>query len=292
MFSQIIPPAKSLTSSFYSIKKGSAAINRIYVFLENQNEQTIQSKNENLVFSDKITFSKINFSHENKSIIKNLTMSIKKGEKIAIVGESGSGKSTLIDLLLNFYQTYEGQIHIDSKNSRDINLGQLRKLFGLVSQNVFLFNDSLINNICFGNKSVNIKNVMKAAKNSDAHNFISKLPNGYDTMIKNQGENLSSGEKQRISIARAIYGDYPILIFDEPTSSLDSKSSNYIHNVIQNIDDEKTCIFITHKLQYAKYFDCIFVIKNGEIIDQGKHDSLIESCKYYKGLYNLTQNDE
>ena len=166
-------------------------------------------------------------------------MSIKKGEKIAIVGESGSGKSTLIDLLLNFYQTYEGQIHIDSKNSRDINLGQLRKLFGLVSQNVFLFNDSLINNICFGNKFLDIKNVMKAAKNSDAHNFISKLPNGYDTIIKNQGENLSSGEKQRISIARAIYGDYPILIFDEPTSSLDSKSSNYIHNVIQNIDNEK-----------------------------------------------------
>ena len=292
MFSQIIPPAKSLTSSFYSIKKGGAAINRIYEFLENQNEQTIQSKNKNLVFSDKITFSKINFSHENKSIIKNLSMSIRKGEKIAIVGESGSGKSTLIDLLLNFYQSYEGQIHIDSKNSRDINLGQLRNLFGLVSQNVFLFNDSLINNICFGNKSINLTNVMKAAKNSDAHNFISKLPNGYETIIKNHGENLSSGEKQRISIARAIYGDYPILIFDEPTSSLDSKSSNYIHNVIQNIDDEKTCIFITHKLQYAKYFDCIFVIKNGEIIDQGKHDSLIESSKYYKGLYNLTQNDE
>ena len=196
MFSQIIPPAKSLTSSFYSIKKGSAAINRIYVFLENQNEQTIQSKNENLVFSDKITFSKINFSLENKSIIKNLTMSIKKEEKIAIVGESGNGKSTLIDLLLNFYQTYEGQIHIDSKNSREINLGQLRKLFGLVSQNVFLFNDSLINNICFGNKFLDVKNVMKATKNDDALIFISKLPSGYDTIIKNQGENLSSGKKQ------------------------------------------------------------------------------------------------
>ena len=102
---------------------------------------------------------------------------------------------------------------------------------------------------------------------------------------------MSSGEKQRISIARAIYGDHPILIFDEPTSSLDSKSSNYIHNVIKNIDVEKTCIFITHKLQYAKYFDCIFVIKNGEIINQGKHDSLIESSKYYKKLYNLTKYD-
>ena len=174
------------------------------MFLENQNEQTIQSKNENLVFSDKITFSKINFSHENKSIIKNLTMSIKKGEKIAIVGESGSGKSTLIDLLLNFYQTYEGQIHIDSKNSREINLGQLRKLFGLVSQNVFLFNDSLINNICFGNKFLDVKNVMKAAKNSDAHNFISKLPNDMIQSLKIKVVIL--GEKQRISIARAIYG--------------------------------------------------------------------------------------
>lgn len=292
MFSQIIPPTKSLTSSFYSIKKGSAAINRINEFIKTQEEQIKPKINKSFDFKKDILFSNVNFSYEKQNIIKNLSFHINKGENIAIVGESGCGKTTIIDLLLNFFSTNSGVIQIDSENIRDKNLGRLRSLFGLVSQDVFLFNDSIANNISFGSSNTDLNKIIDAAKKANAHEFISKLDNGYNTIIKNQGKNLSSGEKQRISIARAIYGDYPILIFDEATSSLDSKSSKHIQNTINKINKEKTCIIITHKLHSIQKLDRIFVMKDGEIIQSGTHKLLMNSSKVYQQLYNLDKRDD
>ena len=243
MFSQIIPPAKSLTSSYYSIKKGSAALNRIneFILIKNEKENLIQ--NDTHTFNNEILFSKVNFSYNKKLILNNFSLSIKKGEKIAIVGESGCGKTTIIDLLLKFYTIDNGEIQIDSDNIENKNLGQLRSMFGLVSQDVFLFNDSIANNISLGEQYINIDKVVDASKKANAHKFISMLENKYETQIKNQGKNFSAGEKQRISIARAIYGDYPILIFDEATSSLDTKSTNHIQNIINNIGEEETLYY-------------------------------------------------
>ena len=292
MFSQIIPPTKSLTSSFYSIKKGTAAINRINEFIKIEEETQSPYLNKFSVFEKEILFSNVNFSYENQIVINNLSLSIKKGEKIAIVGESGCGKTTIIDLLLNFFSIDSGIIKIDSKNIKKENLGRLRSLFGLISQDVFLFNDSIANNISFGNPNIDMNKIIDAAKQANAHEFISKLENGYETIIKNQGSNLSSGEKQRISIARAIFGNYPILIFDEATSSLDSKSSKHIQNIINKIDKEKTCIIITHKLHSIQKLDHILVMKDGKIVQRGNHKLLIDSSDVYKQLYNLDKSDD
>ncbi len=292
MFSQIIPPTKSLTSSFYSIKKGSAAINRINEFMKIKNEKTSTNLNAASVFEKEISFSNVNFSYENQNVINNLSLKIKKGEKIAIIGESGCGKTTIIDLLLNFFSIESGTIKIDSENIKNKNIDALRSLFGLVSQDVFLFNDSISNNISFGNPKINPNKIIEAAKQADAHEFISKFENGYETIIKNQGKNLSSGQKQRISIARAIFGNYPILIFDEATSSLDSKSSRNIQNIISNIDKEKTCIIITHKLRSIQKLDRIFVMKDGKITQNGTHKLLMNSSDVYQQLYNLDESDD
>ncbi len=292
MFSQIIPPTKSLTSSIYSIKKGAAALNRINELLNYTEEKTSNKLETINTFKDEISFSNVNFSYENQDVLKNISFSIKKGEKIGVVGESGCGKTTIIDLLLNFHSIDSGSIKIDSENINSQNLSKLRSLFGLVSQDVFLFNDSIINNISFGNTNNDLEKIIDSSKKANAHQFISKLENGYNTLIKNQGKNLSAGEKQRISIARALFGNYPILIFDEATSSLDSKSSKHIQDIIDNIETDKTCIIITHKLQSIKNLDRILVMKDGEIIQSGNHKLLINSSKVYQQLYNLDKTDE
>ena len=287
MFSQIIPPTKSLTSSYYSIKKGSAALNRIneFILIKNEKENLIQNDIE--TFNNEISFSKVNFSHNKQLILNNFSFSIKKGEKIAIVGESGCGKTTIIDLLLKFFTIDNGKIQIDSVNIENKDLSKLRSMFGLVSQDVFLFNDSIANNISLGKQYIDFEKVVDASKKANAHKFISMLENKYDTQIKNQGKNFSAGEKQRISIARAIYGDYPILIFDEATSSLDTKSTNHIQNIINNIGKEKTCIIISHKLRSVKNLDKIFVMSDGKIIAEGNHEFLINSCAKYQQLYKF-----
>tara|TARA_Y100000589_G_scaffold21081_1_gene17469 strand:+ start:5056 stop:6945 length:1890 start_codon:yes stop_codon:yes gene_type:complete len=292
MFSQIIPPTKSLTSSYYSIKKGSAALNRINEFILIKNEKENLIKNDTQTFNNEILFSKVNFSYNKKLILNNFSFSIKKGEKIAIVGESGCGKTTIIDLLLKFYTIDNGEIQIDSVNIENKNLSQLRSMFGLVSQDVFLFNDSIANNISLGEQYINIDKVIDASKKANAHKFISMLENKYETKIKNQGKNFSAGEKQRISIARAIYGDYPILIFDEATSSLDTKSTNHIQNIINNIGKGKTCIIISHKLRSVKNLDKIFVMSKGKIIAEGNHEFLINSCAKYQQLYKFGKSND
>jgi len=243
-------------------------------------------------FDHNISFKDISFKYENDIALKNINLTIRKGEKVVIVGESGSGKSTLVELLLKFYDPLSGEIHIDNNNINRINI---KPLFTLITQNVMLFNDTIINNLNVGNENASLEEIKYATQQAYISSVIEKLPNKYETIIGPQGNNLSGGERQRIAIARALLSKAPILIFDEPTSSLDSESNNLIQETFNTLESDKTIIMITHKLQFLEEYDRIIVMKNGEIVEQGKHQFLLNKDGVYKKLYeieNLNSNEK
>ncbi|MBF25814.1 MAG: antibiotic ABC transporter ATP-binding protein [Flavobacteriales bacterium] len=284
IFSQIIPPAKSLTTAFYSIQKGSASAERILNIL-NQPDRIEAKLKLTSMFSDKIEYKNLSFKYHQEININNINLEIKKGEKIAIVGESGCGKTTLIELLLKFYNPVSGNIFIDGKN---INTLDTSSLFAIVTQNTLLFNDTIKNNLLIGcNNNTSFEQIKDATKKAHIDKTISQLDNGYNTIIGAKGNNLSGGERQRLAIARAILIDAPILILDEPTSSLDVESSKYIQNTLQKIKKNKTLITITHKLDTIIDYDKIILMKKGSILEQGTHEFLINKNGVYKKLYEI-----
>ena len=285
IFSQILPPAKSLTTAFYSIQKGSGSVTRIFDILnQNTSTQTLEKLN---TFKKEIQFSNASFKYNNELSIQDINLVIPKNSSTAIVGESGSGKSTLIDLLLNFYNLESGSITIDNQNINQINKYNFRSLFGLVSQNTMLFNDTIANNIKIGKNNATEKEVEAAAKIANIDKVIEKLEEGYNTIIGDQGDNLSGGEKQRICIARAIVSDAPIIVLDEATSSLDAESEMYIQESLSFLKKTKTLIIITHKLSLIKEVDNILVLKDGKIEEEGQHDLLMSKCGTYQKLYEI-----
>ncbi len=288
IFSQIIPPVKSLTTSYYYIQKGSAAAERVYEILNTEN--TIKNSNNPqkiLTINDTISFNIKSFKYENNDILKNINFDINKGEKIALVGQSGGGKSTITDLLARFYDVTDGQITIDGINIREIELENLRSLMGIVSQESILFNDTIYNNIKIGNLAATEKEIITAAKSAYAHEFISNCEDGYNTIIGNSGEKLSGGEKQRISIARAILKNPQILILDEATSSLDSESEKLVQNALTNLMQSRTTLIIAHRFSTIENADSIIVLNNGVITEKGSHKELINKNGDYKKLYDL-----
>jgi len=284
IFSQILPPTKSLTSAFYSIQKGSAAAIRVLQILDFKNINTDKKLSEIQKLNHNITFKNVEFKYDKERVLKNINLKIAKGEKIAIVGESGAGKSTLIELLLKFYNSSNGAIFIDDNNIEKYNYKQL---FSLTTQDTLLFNDTIINNLLVSNPHASREDIQQATKKAHIHSIIKKLDQGYDTIIGPKGTNLSVGEKQRLGIARALLSNTPILIFDEPTSSLDAESSNYIQNAFNELDKSKTLIIITHKLHTIKKYKRIIVMKNGEIVEEGNHDFLLNKNGAYKKLYQI-----
>ena len=285
IFSQILPPAKSLTTAFYSIQKGSGSVKRIFDILnQNKSTKTLETLK---TFKKEIKFSNASFKYNNELSIQDINLVIPKNSSTAIVGESGSGKSTLVDLLLNFYNLESGSITIDNQNINQINKYNFRSLFGLVSQNTMLFNDTIANNIKIGKNNATEKEVEAAAKIANIDKVIEKLEQGYNTIIGDQGDNLSGGEKQRICIARAIVSDAPIIVLDEATSSLDAESEMYIQESLSFLKKTKTLIIITHKLSLIKEVDNILVIKDGKIEEEGHHDLLISKCGTYQKLYEI-----
>jgi len=292
IFSQIIPPVKSLTSSYYYIQKGSAAAERVYEILNTEN--TIKNSNNPqkiLTINDTISFNIKSFKYENNDILKNINFDINKGEKIALVGQSGGGKSTITDLLARFYDVNDGQITIDGINIKEIELENLRSLMGIVSQESILFNDTIYNNIKIGNLAATKKEIITAAKAAYAHEFISNCEDGYNTNIGNSGEKLSGGEKQRISIARAILKNPQILILDEATSSLDSESEKLVQNALTNLMQSRTTLVIAHRFSTIENADSIIVLNNGVITEKGSHKELINKNGDYKKLYDLQVKD-
>jgi len=288
IFSQIIPPAKSLTTSYYYIQKGSASAQRVYEILDAKNEITdVENPKQIKLLNNQIEFRNLSFSYEKQEVLKNINFSIGKGKMIALVGQSGSGKSTLADLLVRFYDINQGEILIDNNNIKEIALHDLRALMGIVSQESILFNDTIFNNIHLGNINASEQEVIEAAKIANAHDFILETQNGYNTNIGDRGNKLSGGQKQRLSIARAILKNPEILILDEATSALDTESERLVQDALDKLMHSRTSLVIAHRLSTIKNADEILVLDKGYIIERGTHQELIAQNGHYKKLSDL-----
>ncbi len=291
IFSQIIVPAKALSSSWFNIKKAMASVDRINEILNAQNNITEnQGASKVDKFEHSIEYKNVNFAYSDVDVLKNINLKINKGQTIAFVGQSGSGKSTIVDLLPRFYDLSRGEVLIDNINIKDYKLFDLRDLFGYVNQTPILFNDTIFNNIAFGIEHATKEQVIEAAKVANAHDFIMETENAYETNIGDGGCKLSGGQRQRLSIARAILKNPPILILDEATSALDTESEKLVQEALDNLMANRTSIVIAHRLSTIKKADVIYVMQNGEIIEQGKHDNLIDNKGIYHKLHTLQVN--
>ncbi|HDH7031180.1 TPA: ABC transporter ATP-binding protein [Staphylococcus aureus] len=237
--------------------------------------------------NDDIAFENVNFSYDDKQVIKNVSFDIAANTSTAIVGPSGSGKSTLCHLLLRFYDVNDGFIRIGGIDIKDLKLSSLMSQISAVFQKVYLFNDTIENNVLFGNPDATEEEVIRAAKQACCHDFIMKLPDGYKTVLHEKGNNLSGGERQRISIARAILKDAPIIILDEATASIDPENEQLIQTAINELSKGKTVITIAHKLETIKNADQIIVLNEGEIIQKGSHDELIRKPGMYQDFIRI-----
>ena len=288
IFSQIIPPAKSLTTSYYLIQKGSASAQRVYEILDAENEIVdIENPKQIKLLNNQIEFKDLSFSYEKQKVLRDINFRIGKGKMIALVGQSGSGKSTLADLLARFYDINHGEILIDKNNIKEIAIQDLRALMGIVSQESILFNDTIFNNIRLGNTNASDQEVMGAAKIANAHDFILETENGYQTNIGDRGNKLSGGQKQRLSIARAILKNPEILILDEATSSLDTESERLVQDALDKLMHSRTSLVIAHRLSTIQNADEILVLDKGCIIERGTHQELIAQNGHYKKLSDL-----
>ena len=284
----ILTPAKNLSKSFYSIKKGNAAAERVFEIIEYDKYTNDGTRNIEIEeFKDKINFQDLEFSYGESKILDGITFTIKKGESVALVGSSGSGKSTIANLLNGFFSANSGRLLIDGINISDIKRESLYKNISIVTQESILFNDNIFNNIKIGNLDAEKEDIISAAKEANAHEFIEEQINGYETVIGDYGNKLSGGQKQRLTIARAMLKSPSILILDEATSSLDSKSEKKIQDAINKLMQGKTSLIIAHKFSTIKKCDKIILIDKGRIIAQGTHEELINSNSSYKNMNEL-----
>ena len=289
IFFQMMPSLKLFGQMFNSIKEGIAASERVFSILDTKPDivdavDCVDLKS----FNTKIEFVDVSFKYEKSYVIlKDLNLTISKGEIVAIVGPSGAGKSSLVDLIQRFHDVLSGSILIDGIDIRKVKIASLRKLMGLVSQETVLFNDSIKNNIAYGDMRIEDDKIIEAAKIANAHNFISEMENGYETIIGDRGVKLSGGEKQRISIARAILRNPPILILDEATSSLDTESEMLVQQAIERIMTGRTSVVIAHRLSTVQNADKIIVLNDGNIVETGSHSELHSQNGLYTKLYNM-----
>lgn len=286
----ILSPAKAMSNASFSIRKGNAAAERVLAVLESETNlpearDAITKDN----FNKEIEFKNISFKYEDDLVLKDVSLSIPKGQTVALVGQSGSGKSTMAALLSRFYDVNDGSICIDGVDIRKIKKQSLRSLMGLVSQDPILFHDSIKNNIIFGQENVSDEEVIEAAKIANAHEFILNLPHAYETNIGDAGSKLSGGQKQRLSIARAVLKNPPIMILDEATSALDTESERTVQNALDNMMKSRTSLVIAHRLSTIQKADRIVVMKEGKIIEEGTHQELIAKKGTYKMLVEMQE---
>jgi len=281
-------PFKKLASTNSTVQQGIAAAERVYEILDTQPDvqEKVDAKSA-AKLSQGIRFHDVSFGYGHKAVLKNIDLNIGSGEMVALVGVSGVGKSTLADLVPRFYDVTGGKITLDGVDIRDLTLASLRSQIGIVNQQTFLFNDTVKNNIAYGDRSKGVEQIIAAAKAAHAHDFVTALPQGYDTVIGELGLKLSGGERQRLSIARALLKDPPILILDEATSSLDSESERLVQDALERLMAGRTTLVIAHRLSTIHKADRIVVLVNGGIAEQGTHNELLQLKTEYHKLYTL-----
>ena len=285
----IINPLKDLSKASYNIPRGLASMERIDAILKAENPIVDGKKGVEIPdMKEGIEYKDLSFSYDGeRQVLKNINLKIEKGKTVALVGQSGSGKSTMVDLIPRYYDVQEGRITIDGVDVRDMKVKSLRSLIGNVNQEAILFNDSFYNNITFGVENATMEQVIEAAKIANAHDFIMETEEGYDTCVGDRGCRLSGGQRQRISIARAILKNPPILILDEATSALDTESERLVQEALERLMKTRTTIAIAHRLSTIKNADEICLLRDGEIVERGKHDELIQLNGVYKRLNDM-----
>ena len=286
----LFQPLKNLTNVVNELQNGLASADRVFAIMDIKSDiQDVDNAFKVKDLNSSLSFNDVSFAYGNKDekVLNNINFKINKGEIFALVGPSGAGKSTLVDLIPRFYDTLSGSIKIDGKDIKELELKSLRSLMGIVTQETFLFDDTVKANISYGVENISDDEIKDAAKAANAHEFIQKLPDGYNTIIGERGVSLSGGQKQRIAIARAIVKNPPILILDEATSSLDSESEKHVQSAIENLMSERTVFVIAHRLSTVHNANKILVLENGQIVQVGKHDDLINVDGLYKQLHKM-----
>lgn len=288
MLYSIINPLKDFSKASYNIPKGLASMERVDKILKAENTIKEPANPKHIAsFEHQIEFRHVSFRYGEQWVLKDINLVIEKGKTVALVGQSGSGKSTLVDLIPRYYDVQKGEVLIDGINIKDLGIHDLRQLIGNVNQEAILFNDSFYGNITFGVDSATREQVEQAAHIANAHEFIMQTEHGYDTNIGDRGGRLSGGQRQRVSIARAILKNPPILILDEATSALDTESERLVQDALERLMKTRTTVAIAHRLSTIKNADEICVLHEGEIVERGTHEELLEKGGYYRKLHEM-----
>ena len=287
IFYSLINPLKDLSKGAYAIRRGMGSMERVDRILQAESTITDPAEPKPVVFNEAIRLEKVSFRYAEEWVLRDVDLTIRKGQTVALVGHSGSGKSTLVDLIPRFYDVVEGRITIDGTDIREVAVADLRRLMGNVNQEPILFNASVFENIAFGVEGATLEKVRQAAEGAHADEFINEMPAGYDTNIGDRGGKLSGGQRQRLSIARAVYKNPPILILDEATSALDTKSERLVQSALDHLMEGRTTIVIAHRLSTIIHADVICVVDDGRIVEQGTHDELLALGGHYAKLHAI-----
>ena len=287
IFYSLINPLKDLSKGAYAIRRGMGSMERVDRILQAESTITDPAQPKPVVFNEAIRLEKVSFRYAEEWVLRDVDLTICKGQTVALVGHSGSGKSTLVDLIPRFYDVVEGCITIDGTDIREVAVADLRRLMGNVNQEPILFNASVFENIAFGVEGATLEKVRQAAEVAHADEFINEMPAGYDTNIGDRGGKLSGGQRQRLSIARAVYKNPPILILDEATSALDTKSERLVQSALDHLMEGRTTIVIAHRLSTIIHADVICVVDDGRIVEQGTHDELLALGGHYAKLHAI-----